>query len=119
MANRSSDGPEDGQPQRKAGWIGDLARRSTGLRGDEKRAAEDRSGDRSLWSLAGLGIQFGASVAVFAYLGYALDRWKGWSPWGVVSLTLLAVMGNLYLLVKQGMMEEKSEVRSRKSEIKK
>ncbi len=52
--------PPEGNPSKvepktgSKGWIGNLAERSTGLPREEKSVPEDRSGDRSLWSLAGL-----------------------------------------------------------------
>ena len=93
--------PEKNDPPPKTGWIDNLAKRSAGLPGNEPASHSTGSSDASLWSLAGLGIQFAAVVALFAYAGYWLDRRMGWSPWGVSSLTLIAVIGNFHLLIKQ------------------
>ena len=89
------------------GWIDSLARRSTGLPQQEVRPdSELRKGDTSLWRLAGLGIQFAATVAIFAFMGNALDKKMGWSPWALVSFSLLAVIGNLYLLIKETLKQD-------------
>ncbi|MGN6370517.1 MAG: AtpZ/AtpI family protein [Phycisphaerae bacterium] len=60
-------------------------------------------GDSALWKLAGLGFQFAASSVIFALIGVYIDKRTGWSPWGVVSLVFLALIGNLYLLIKEGL----------------
>ena len=41
-----------------------------------------------------------AIAAVFAFMGLYLDRRFGWSPWGTVSLTMVGLVGSLYLLIK-------------------
>jgi F0F1-type ATP synthase assembly protein I len=88
-------------------WVERLAERSTGLPEFEKEpAAQPDKADRGLWRLAGLGIQFAATVALFAWMGNALDRRMGWSPWGLVSLSLIAVVGNLYLLIKETLKQD-------------
>ena len=94
----------DSKPE---GWIDGLARRSTGLPGDETPAPKDREGDKKLWSVFGLGIQFAATVALFALMGYELDKKMNWAPWGLVTLSLLAVIGNLYLLIKESLKEDR------------
>jgi F0F1-type ATP synthase assembly protein I len=89
------------------GWIEQLAKRSTGLPEHQQRdQPADRKGDTSLWRLAGLGIQFAATVAIFAWMGNALDKRMGWSPWGLVTLSLIAVVGNLYLLIKESLQQD-------------
>jgi F0F1-type ATP synthase assembly protein I len=90
-----------------AGWVERLAERSTGLPEYEKRSEpESDKGDHGLWRLAGLGLQFAATVALFAWMGNALDHRMGWSPWGLVILSLLAVIGNLYLLIKETLKQD-------------
>ena len=96
-------GPED---KKKDGWVDRIAKRSTGLPQDVSPPdKEDRSGEKSLWNLAGLGIQFAATVAIFAYIGYAADKTLGWSPWCTIGLSMAAVIGNLYLLIKEAFKE--------------
>jgi F0F1-type ATP synthase assembly protein I len=107
--NANSSTPEDprreqqGPPhpaEPKPGWIEGLAMRSTGLPGDAG-PSEKLEADKSPWRFAGLGIQFAATTAVFAWMGWELDRRMGWSPWGLVSLSMFAVIGGLYLLIKE------------------
>ena len=93
--------PEKNDPPPKNSWIENLAKRSTGLPENQPASRHSGSTDASLWSLAGLGIQFALVVALFAYAGHWLDERMGWSPWGVISLTMIALIGSLHLLIKQ------------------
>lgn len=90
----------------KTGWIEGLAKRSSGLPEDVSQKRPD-AGDKTLWTFAGLGLQFAATTAVFALMGYGLDRKMGWSPWGMIGLTMLAVIGSLYLLIKEAIKDGK------------
>jgi len=87
----------------KPSFIEDLAKRSTGLAEHQKPLESAGDKERSPWSYAGLGIQFAATVALFAYAGYVIDRWLGWRGGMLITLTLLAVVGNLYLLIKESL----------------
>ena len=84
----------------KPSWINTLAQRSTGLPNDAP-PPKPQTGDSSLWTLAGLGFQFALSVVALAYLGVWIDRKTGLTPWGVVTLCSIALIGNLYLLIKE------------------
>ena len=52
----------------------------------EKRAnrANEDATLASWYRMAGVGIEFIVAVALFAGIGYAIDRWRGSSPWGVL-----------------------------------
>ena len=102
MGEPDSAGPE----KPKNSWINDLAKRSTGLPGNDPPPKAGRSGDSTLWTMAGLGFQFAASTAILAYAGVYIDRRFGFAPWGVVSLVALALIVNLYLLIKQSLKDE-------------
>ena len=79
--------PEDEEPQSpKPNWINDLAKRSTGLPSTDPPPKQARSGDSTLWNLAGLGFQFAISTAILAYIGVYIDKRTGYAPWGVVTL---------------------------------
>jgi F0F1-type ATP synthase assembly protein I len=94
--------PPPNQPGKKQGWIDNLAARSTGLPSDSPNSSSSPSSrDVSLWSLGGAGLQFAATVALMALVGWKLDGWMGWSPWGVVGMTFLGLVGGLYLLIKE------------------
>ena len=92
------------------GWIEKLAERSAGLPqadGKNQDPAEDRTSSQA-WKFAGLGIQFAVTVALFAFMGYQLDKWRGWtSNQALITLSLIAVIGNMYLLIKEGMKANK------------
>jgi F0F1-type ATP synthase assembly protein I len=110
-SKNSEDPAKSGEPK-PAGWMNDLARRSTGLPEYESSPEPTRQkGDRSIWSLAGLGIQFAVTAALFAFMGHALDVKMGWSPWGLVSLVMIAVIGNMYLLIKESLKEDRPSPR--------
>src|SRR5690349_17991883 len=70
------------------GWIEDLALKSTGLPGLSGPPPTKETGEKTLWSYAGLGLQFAGTTAIFALMGYQLDRWTGWTPWGLISLSM-------------------------------
>src|SRR3954463_986502 len=96
-------------PKRPDSWLEKLAQKSTGLPDTSPKPdspASSKDSDTSLWKYAGLGIQFAGTVALFAFFGYELDKWQNWSPWGVISLSMIAVIGNLYLLIKEGLKEK-------------
>ena len=87
-------------------WIEKLAEKSTGLPKSEKPETPPTPNGpdpdaSNLWRLAGLGIQFAATVALFAWLGYTIDRWQNWNNVALITLSLLALVGNLWLLIKE------------------
>ncbi|HVT81706.1 MAG TPA: AtpZ/AtpI family protein [Phycisphaerae bacterium] len=84
------------------GWIDNLAQRSAGLPQD--RPAKEKG--KSPWSTAGKGLQFAATTALFALMGWWLDRRFGWTPWGTVGLSMLGFIGGLYLLIKEGLTDQ-------------
>src|SRR3954447_7878035 len=101
-----SDQPNDPKREkdRPVGWIGGLANRSTGLPGDTSDKPKPER-EKSPWSYAGMGLQFAGTTAVFAFIGLYLDRRYGWSPWGTVTLSMVGVVGGLYLLIKDALNE--------------
>ena len=92
--------PESNEKPEKLGWTEGLAKKSTGLPGDVTPKDKPAS-DPSAWKYAGLGLQFAGTVGLFVLMGYALDRQMGWTPWGLVSFTVISVIGGLYLLIKE------------------
>ena len=103
--------PESSTPtqenDKKVGWLERLAQRSTGLPGTGK-APESPQVDKSAWRYAGIGLQFAATTALFTLMGYGLDRKMGWSPWGTVGLTMVGLIGGLYLLIKEALRENET-----------
>ena len=50
-----------------------------------RRVAPPKQGELAGWyRMAGVGIEFVVAVALFAGIGYAIDRWRGTGPWGVL-----------------------------------
>ena len=61
--------------------------------------ASDKNPDINAWAYAGLGFEFAVAVALFAGLGYGLDRWLGTLPWlTLVGMSLGFVAGLTKLL---------------------
>jgi len=92
------------EPEKKS-WVDKVAQRTTGL-GDARgpkvpETAEDAAERRKLWRFAGVGIEFAATVAIFSYGGYWLDQHFGWGSKATITGTIIAVVGGLYLLIKQ------------------
>jgi len=112
MANTPEEHPSrDPKPDREkenVSWIDNLAQRSTGLpegsgrsEANPSRNSSQPTQEKSPWAMAGVGIQFAVTAAVFAFIGYFLDKRFGWSPWGVIGFSLVGFVGGLYLLIKE------------------
>lgn len=59
-----------------------------------------RDGMQAAGPYLGLGVQIAASMAVFAGGGYALDRWLGTTPWGILVGATLGMVGIFFLIVR-------------------
>lgn len=57
-------------------------------------------GMRGAGPYIGLGAQIGGSILLFVGAGYAVDRWLGTSPWGVVVGAALGMVGIVYLVIR-------------------
>jgi len=96
-------GPEVSRTQQ---FVDKIVDRTTGLPRDQtpgkqqKQQAEDR---RTLLRLGGMGLQFAGTVAIFLWIGYEIDRHYGWSYGATITMTVIALIGNLYLLIKEAM----------------
>lgn len=53
--------------------------------------------------LAGMGFEFGASLAVFTLLGWWVDRHWATAPWGLLIGVLLGLIGGTYNFVREAM----------------
>jgi ATP synthase protein I len=73
--------------------------------------AEPRGGNeawRSAWSI---GFNFAAAVAGFLFIGYAIDRYYGTGPWGVLICTFLGLVGGMYNMIRQALAASKQATR--------
>jgi ATP synthase protein I len=52
--------------------------------GGEKRRSSEADTLAGWYRMAGVGIEFVVAIALFAGIGYAIDRWRGTGPWGVL-----------------------------------
>ena len=55
---------------------------------------------RNQWAVAGLGFEFASIVAVGCLIGYGLDRWLGWQPWGMIGGAVLGIVVALYEMIR-------------------
>lgn len=62
--------------------------------------SEPGRGLRDYARFAALGLQFGFTILVFAGAGYALDRWLGAAPLGLVVGILLGGAGAFWTLYR-------------------
>ena len=53
------------------------------------------------WS--GVGIEFAAAVAVFAFIGFWIDRKYDSAPWGVLVGAALGLIGGTYNLIRDSL----------------
>lgn len=91
------------EKEEKVGWIEGLAQRSAGLPPKTEPPKKDQ--EKSPWSYAGVGLQFAATTAIFVLMGMYVDRRMGSAPWATVGLTMLGLVGGLYLLIKDAIKE--------------
>lgn len=91
----------------KKGFFDRLAQRSTGLQNDVTPVSKENNGSddssASLWRLGGIGLQLAVTVAVAALVGRWIDHAEGWGYAATLTLTLIVLVGNLYLLVREVM----------------
>ena len=80
------------------GWIDGLAQRSTGLPGKCESPVPQ---EKSPWALAGVGLQFAVTTAIFAFVGVYLDGRFGWTPWATIGMSVVGFVGGLYVLIKR------------------
>ena len=63
-----------------------------------------RVGDRPYWlRYAGIGFEFVAALAVFAFIGYWVDRKWDTGPWGLVGGAVLGLVGGMYNLIRESL----------------
>ena len=93
-------------PQKREDWIERLARQSSGVGQPEKPEPEssaeaDQKEARRLWKLAGTGLQMAATTGLFWFAGREMDVYFGWHGGASIWMTSLAIVGSLYLVIKE------------------
>ncbi len=95
-------------PQKKKSWIDDMASRTAGLpshhedlKSKENKETADSSDNP--WRIAGLGLQMAGTVGLMWWLGYGLDRHFGWGNKAAITMTVIAIVGSLYLILKEAL----------------
>ena len=96
--------PERPDPLAALGERLERARRAR----ESGRRAVDRASDQSSRAAMGLGFRIGLELVVAVFvgvaLGWAIDRWLGTRPWGMIVLFFLGVaagMTNVYRAVNR------------------
>lgn len=56
---------------------------------------------RETFRLMGVGLNFVGLVGGGVLLGWLVDRWQGWSPWGVLVGMTVGLVGGGYRLLKE------------------
>jgi F0F1-type ATP synthase assembly protein I len=100
--------PPSDSPPPAQNWFDKLAQRSAGITPPAPPQPETSTPerDKSLWSYAGLGLEFAGATAIFALIGLYIDRHWNTSPWGVIVLSCLGFIGGMYLLIKGALQGE-------------
>lgn len=94
-------------PKKSKSWLDDFAARSAGLpdqqtdKSKEKPEAVDPS--YNPWRIAGLGLQTAGTVAFMWWLGYNLDLYFEWGHKAAITMTVLGIVGSMYLLIKEAL----------------
>ena len=71
-----------------------MAKRDPGKEGDEAKR---------LWKISAMGSELAFGIIGMVLLGLLLDWWLGWSPWGVITCTVLGVVGTGYNFIRQAL----------------
>src|SRR5438046_187036 len=86
----------EGRPPDPLARLGERLDRARATRGGEPAAV---SGDPALQQGVGVGLRIGVefvvAIVVATGLGWALDRWLGTRPWGVILLFFLGVAAGM------------------------
>jgi len=85
---------------------GEEAERSAGTDPPRPRAwlgPSARSGKppQMSWGVASIAFELVGVVGVGSVIGYGVDRWMGWSPWGLLTGALIGIVGGLYTLIRE------------------
>ena len=112
MLKQPPDGSDDTMnrhdEQQDKSFVDDLARRSSGLP-EHQKPEPASSQEKSPWAYAGLGLQFAGTVGLLAFAGYEIDQWRHWNNVALITLTLIAVIGSMYMLIKESINADKDK----------
>jgi F0F1-type ATP synthase assembly protein I len=50
--------------------------------------------------LGAVAFEFTGTIAGGTFIGWLLDRYSGWAPWGMVTCSVLAVIGGFIRLIQ-------------------
>lgn len=68
---------------------------------DRDPPPQDEQSQRAEWfRYTGIGFEFIAAVLVCTAIGFGLDRWLGWSPWGLLGGVGIGFALGLFQLVR-------------------
>lgn len=94
-------------PKKKKSWLDEIAAKSAGLPDQQIQKSEEKTehADPSYnpWRIAGLGLQTAGTVALMWWLGHGLDQHFGWGSKASITMTVIAIVGSLYLLLKEAL----------------
>ena len=74
--------------------------------GSDRMSEEPRQESKpgTSWTrLSGLGFELAAAVAGFTLMGYWWDRHYGTGPWGLLTGTVLGLVGGMYNLIRKSL----------------
>lgn len=107
--------PEEPSDAQSKGWLDDLGERSSGVEKHVTPLTPSSADDNTGWKKAAVPIQFVLTVSVMAYLGYKLDQKMGWEFGGLVTLTLIGLIGSTYLLIKESLRQDARNEKQKQS----
>lgn len=82
-------------PQKPGGGSGGSSGGSSGRGGRKQPKPKPMA-------MMGMGLEFGAVIAVFCLLGWWIDGWLNTTPWVMLALIAVAAVGGMYKLWRFG-----------------
>jgi hypothetical protein len=94
-------------PKKSPGWFDEFAQKSAGLPDPQVRKSEEKpepvDTNYNPWRIAGLGLQTAGTAVLMWWLGHNLDLYLGWGSKAAITMTVLGIVGSLYLLIKEAL----------------
>ena len=99
------DEPAPSGASKPQSFLHNLAQRSAGLSDQPAKGDSDAQQKESsqLLRLGGMGVQIAGTLIVFLLIGHWIDKACGWNYIATITAAAVALIGSLYLLIKEAL----------------